>query len=431
PYNFDGDWDGSNNWEHASWLADPVVYYHVQWTATTWVITYSLYWARDFAPIIRVPPVFGPNICSADMHEGDSDRIIIVVARPTSDETDPADLPFGVATTHHSESDLATCVDDRELVTDSDPFISGGATHTVVGSSPGSHALYNNHGDAHNDDGTLNPCQPDDEATITYRPGTTAVRVPIGGNTNEVYILEDVLADGGLWDHRFDPLAFPEWAEFACDDYCDGPSLASAPWNGDRGVDAQCWFRNQAFFPPILHCDCRPEDCEPFEVNCDDYVYNPFECSGPDFGFTLNASKDNACLLADEITLTVDGLPSPTPAITWIIPPGFTIVDGGSPSNQVTVVGSAALGVGKHEFDAIVEIPSCFPKLTKSITFTQDIYVDFFTRDNNGDVSNLFCPEELVIIDANGITGEQAYRIQLYRRPAGSSDPYTLAHNFG
>ena len=47
PYNFDGDWNGFNNWENVYTAAPPTVYYNVHWSESFWTITYTLYWARD------------------------------------------------------------------------------------------------------------------------------------------------------------------------------------------------------------------------------------------------------------------------------------------------------------------------------------------------------------------------------------------------
>ncbi|MEM8907606.1 MAG: T9SS type A sorting domain-containing protein [Bacteroidota bacterium] len=434
PYNFDGDWNGFNNWSSANTPADPTVYYHVHWTETFWVITYTLYWARDFAA-----NALPNNGCNQDLHEGDSDKIIITVARPTEAGVDAADLAMGVASTHHGMSSLNTCVNDQVSVSDSDPHISGGATHTIIGSSPGSHALYNDHTSAHNDDGTLNPCQPDDEATITYRPGSTPVRLPIGGDTEEVYILEDVLADGGLWDHRFDPQAFPEWGEFACNNYCSGPGLASAPWNGFKGTDPLCWFWNQCSIHgvfPRIHCDCQANpqpDCESTALGCEPYEFDPFACSDTD-AFNLISSSETICQIEGEVTLTLQGLPTPMPQLTWIIPPGMSLVPAnpGDPANQITITSNSSATLGTIEVDVIIETPTCFPKIIKAIEVVQDIAIDYHTEDGNAHPTTLFCPGENVMIDAEGITGEQSYRIVLFKRPINTpNDPFQLDFNSG
>ncbi|MEM9822601.1 MAG: T9SS type A sorting domain-containing protein [Bacteroidota bacterium] len=437
PYNYDGDWNGFNNWENA-WNPSPAgVYYHVHWSENFWTITYTLHWARDYADRIFVA---GYNTCADDNHEGDADKIFIVVARPDSEDADPANLAMGAGTIRHGKDkhiDIITCVDDLGTVSDADPFIGAGATHTMFGVSAGSHAIYNNHEDA-TLEGTLgysyNPCQPDYQATITYLPGTTGSLVPIGGNTTETYTLIDVLEDGGLWDRRFDEETFPEWAEFACNNYCDGPGLASAPWNGIRGTDPLCWFTEKAG-SPMLSCDCRDdavEPCEDIDLACEDYIYDPYGCPELNAPFELVASSDQVCQSDGEIELTLNNLPSPMPELSWIIPDGFDIVPvAGSPANQVKLVSDGTPVLGKTPFSVIVETPNCFPKSILKIEVIQDIYNDIFTRDNNGNVQDLFCPDELVIIDAVGVTGEQAYRIKLRHRPADTNAPYVLAHNFG
>lgn len=434
PFDFDGDWSGFNNWDNASTPADPVIYYHVHWSETFWTITYSIYWARDFSNLAN-------PLCLFDAHEGDSDRIIIVVERPTSENTDPTTLATGMGVTHHGDSDLIQCLNDYESIDDENPFISENATHPVIVSTAGSHALYHTWGEANGDIKNFHFCQPTAEVAIIYQPGTVANRVPINSvfSTTETYRLEDVLADGGLWDHRYDEDAFPEWAEFACDNFnCKGgDGLAAAPWNGSRGTNPLCWFEEQSGNNNYIHCECRADsdECDPVEVTCEDTVYNPFACpdGDPILELTPSAPDLTVCQLNDPITFSVTNSDGPAPEIQWVLPEGFSIVPSppGTPTSQITIQGSSAVILGPNTITAYSNLAPCFSALKTTFNVVQDIYIDFHTEDNNAKKRHLFCPGELVRIDAEGITGEQAYRIKLFSKPFDSNDNYSLENDFG
>ncbi len=380
--NFDGNWNSSDNWENTFLTAPlgsalPMAYYHVIWTYEFWIITYTFHYPRDYGN----GRVGCPN---TENHEGDAERVIIVVKRPESSSTDAGDLKFGVITTRHGSGYGLSCVNDLTAIADSDPFIGGGNTHTIVGSAPGSHALFNNSTKAYpKEDGDgLNGgqkwCRPDAESRIRYTPGTVAVKnaIPSSGISNERYTLEDVTIPGGLWDRRCNTTTFPIWGRLGCDDYsCDNGVKASAPWNGEKGSDPIAYLED--FFdgnPFSVDCDCRSDICEDdvsveFEDNT--YVFNPFDCDDSsdcgDSPFSITTFS-TFCMDQGRILLA-SGLSYPYSTVSWELPPG--IIQNPSlpldPPNSIRVDFAPGATIGNYLMTAYENRAPCFPKSTQSI----------------------------------------------------------------
>ena len=70
-FNFDGDWNGDNNWENYKLASDPSVYYDVIETETHYFITYNFFYPRDYLPICV------PGFC----HENDLEGIRLTVQK--------------------------------------------------------------------------------------------------------------------------------------------------------------------------------------------------------------------------------------------------------------------------------------------------------------------------------------------------------------
>ena len=87
PVDFDGDWDATNNWSHLtpSVLAHrPAVYYSAVLTRTHAYLTYTLFYPRDWVPVMCVP-----YAC----HDNDLE-VVMVVAERGAEADDPRALVF-------------------------------------------------------------------------------------------------------------------------------------------------------------------------------------------------------------------------------------------------------------------------------------------------------------------------------------------------
>ncbi len=381
--NFDGNWNTSDNWENTFLTAPlgsalPMAYYHVIWTNEFWIITYTFHYPRDYGN--------GNLGCpNKENHEGDAERVLIVVKRPESSSTDAGDLKVGVITTRHGSGYGLSCVNDLTAIADSDPFIGGGSTHTIVGSAPGSHALFNNSTKAYpkEDKDGLNwgqrYCRPDAESRIRYSPGTVAVKnaIPSSGISNERYTLEDVTIPGGLWDRRCNTTTFPVWGRLGCDNYsCDNGAKASAPWNGEIGSDPIAYLED--FFdgnPFSVDCDCRSDICEggngSAEVDDNYYRFNPYACDdSSDCGessfsittFPTFCMDQGRILLASELSY-------PYSTVSWDLPPG--LIQNPSlpldPPNSIRVDFAPGATIGNYLITAYENRAPCYPKSTQSI----------------------------------------------------------------
>lgn len=74
-FDFDGDWNGGNNWENA-WQgsSQAYVYYTAMETATHWFLIYNFFHARDYSD----------NCVAGTCHENDNEGIILTIAKDGS-----------------------------------------------------------------------------------------------------------------------------------------------------------------------------------------------------------------------------------------------------------------------------------------------------------------------------------------------------------
>ena len=143
---FDTTLDAMDNWENASSpdheVTSPTVYYAVLWTETKFVITYSLFYPRDYK-----------NDNSGDCfhigeHENDLERIVLLIDRCSGDAA--------ALVTHHSSSSQDLCIDDKvsELGANTLSGIQPGM-HLNVYVSEGSHAIWFSNQEAQCDKTTI------------------------------------------------------------------------------------------------------------------------------------------------------------------------------------------------------------------------------------------------------------------------------------
>ena len=107
---YDND-DFSDNWDNLDQFPVedllPVVYYSVVWTEDHWIVTYLLYHARDYAPIVNlVNPSGLSDVCCRDNHESDMEGAIFIIGR-TSEKVE------GYGSTFHNEIYLRFGVENQ------------------------------------------------------------------------------------------------------------------------------------------------------------------------------------------------------------------------------------------------------------------------------------------------------------------------------
>ncbi|GAA0744375.1 hypothetical protein Drose_18630 [Dactylosporangium roseum] len=225
---FDGNWAGRDNWEHArDHPLRATVYYSVVTTRTHWYLTYLFYHPRDWAG----QPFFERE------HENDAEGMLFAVER---DGSAHGVLRGAVAVAH---SDFfayvpagSTWTAGRETVDGVLRFADApydGRRHPVTAQEAHGHGLYAPAGDT--------------GGGLVYQPATVA-GVP-GRGRDARYRLADIFAPGGLWARRADPELFAGWGRFAGDapgsgaDRCGGGTwgcrvdAANAPWGWDDHDD--------------------------------------------------------------------------------------------------------------------------------------------------------------------------------------------------
>ena len=343
--NYDGNFNALDNWENLEFLASygtdayPNAYYQVLWTENFWLITYSFYWARDYAQ--------SEPGCGNDEHEGDIGRVFVVVKRPanTAEAQSPEDLIRRVNSTGHGAI-LYNCLneDHMDVVPPGSATLTPGA-HVTVWSSAGSHSFYDNRRGGYRDNDGLgdkfNPCKPKPKAMIKYRPRVNNNFLPINqvvscseqdlsglhesqiyiGATTEYYSLIDMFDDGdGLWRQRNNPHLF-NGDRMICNTGGGCPNKAPyAPWQGNFGSDPIIEQQNTGVeFPSIiplhpgnpalssLHCFCKEDgsDCEDLTFSDTEFTSNPFACSNTDY--RLSYSVHETLESATTYELTIEG----------------------------------------------------------------------------------------------------------------------------
>ncbi|GGM67841.1 hypothetical protein ACFFX1_46720 [Dactylosporangium sucinum] len=230
---FDGNWVGRDNWDHApSYPLAASVYYSVVTTSTHWYLTYLFYHPRDWID----HPFFETE------HENDGEGVLFTIERDGSQ--------YGVlraaVTVAHSDFYSYTPAGstwttggetvDGTLQFQSSPHDS--FQHPVTAQETHGHGLkaypqYNINGDG-----------------IVYYSSATVSELPANGDDRDVrYKLVNIFAAGGLWAQRSNTALFASWGTFAGDDAGSGSDAcgsgtwdcttnsANAPWGWDDADD--------------------------------------------------------------------------------------------------------------------------------------------------------------------------------------------------
>ncbi|MEZ4361128.1 MAG: hypothetical protein R3B48_13165 [Kofleriaceae bacterium] len=227
-YDFDGDLNGRNNWDHAGSAAYPLRahgYYSVVETNTHWYLVYLFFHPRDWTDYF-----FDTE------HENDAEGVLFAVQR---DGSTYGRLQAAVTVAHTnfysyvpSGSLWRSGQEDVDGVLQLATLVDGG--HPVTAQQAKGHGLKARpYYDISGGDG------------VVYYPSTIA-EVPSGPNDRNVgYRLVDMLAPGGMWDQRNNTSLFAGFGSFAGDSTggCGSGAIgcssnaANAPWGWDDRND--------------------------------------------------------------------------------------------------------------------------------------------------------------------------------------------------
>jgi hypothetical protein len=228
--NFDGDWNGRNNWDAAA-RSDvslaAAAYYSVAETSTHWYLTYLFFHPRDWVD----HPFFETE------HENDGEGVLLAVEK---DGSTYGVLRSAVTVAHASFYSYtpagSTWTSGRETVDGTLRLQSSphdAFQHPVTAQQAQGHGLKAHPQYAINGDG------------IVYYPATRG-ETPSGPDDRDVrYELIDIFAAGGLWAQRDNTALFAHLGTFSGDTsggcgtgtYSCGTDSANAPWGWDDGDD--------------------------------------------------------------------------------------------------------------------------------------------------------------------------------------------------
>jgi hypothetical protein len=227
-YDFDGNLNAKDNWDHAGNSAYPlraVGYYSVVETSTHWFLIYMFFHPRDWADWF-----FDTE------HENDAEGVLLAVHR---DGSTFGTLKAAVTVAH---TDFFSYVPSGGTWTANAESVDGtlqltalaDGTHPVTAQEAKGHGLkarpyYDINGDG-----------------VIYYPSLTAAEVPSNPDDRDVkYKLIDILVPGGLWEQRNNTSLFASFGSFAGDSTggCGSGAIgcssnaANAPWGWDDGND--------------------------------------------------------------------------------------------------------------------------------------------------------------------------------------------------
>jgi hypothetical protein len=220
--NYDGDWNGLNNWNNVSNAPlAATVYYSVTETATHWFITYAFFHPRDWTDVAL--------LYYLDQHENDFEGVLVAVEKDGSQ----FGVLRGAVTTEHK--DFYAYIPSGSSYTNGLEDIDGtlemvsynGVLHPVTAQDVQGHGL--KAWPQHNING---------DGIIYYPSANWDAQVPADNYDNYVeYRLVDVFESGGMWAQRFNTAMFSSpGGGIVGDDFITGG--ANAPWAWDDGNDA-------------------------------------------------------------------------------------------------------------------------------------------------------------------------------------------------
>jgi hypothetical protein len=223
---FDGDWQGKNNWQNAGkYPFSAHVYFSVVETSSHWFLTYLFFHPRNWSDSF-----FDTE------HENDAEGVLLTVAR---DGSTFGALKSAITVAH---KDFFSYVPSGGNWTSGGESVDGtlslanfeGSGHPVTAQEAKGHGLkarpyYDIVGDG-----------------LVYYPSRDSAEEPSSPDDRDVrYRLIDIFEPGGLWDRRNDAATFASWGSFAGDksDGCGAGTIgcdqnaANAPWGWDDHDD--------------------------------------------------------------------------------------------------------------------------------------------------------------------------------------------------
>lgn len=227
-YDFDGNLNGRDNWDHAGDAAFPLRatgYYSVVETASHWFVVYLFFHPRDWT-----------DSAFDTEHENDAEGVMLAIRR---DGTSFGQLQAAVTVAH---TDFFSYVPAGGTWTSGGESVDGAlqlmaladGAHPVTAQQAKGHGLkarpfYDIVGDG-----------------VVYVPSLTTAEVPSGpDDRNVTYQLIDLLATGGLWDQRGNSSLFASFGTFAGDTgggcgsglFSCSSNSANASWGWDDHDD--------------------------------------------------------------------------------------------------------------------------------------------------------------------------------------------------
>jgi hypothetical protein len=263
-FNFDGDYNGKNNWESLdSFTTVPAhVYYSVSETLTHYFIGYYIFHPRDWHEFL-----------DADRHENDMEGVVLAVQKGTGYGT----LIAMETKAHKDQYQYAAASGITGDTDDVDGTVELASTsHPKIFVEAKGHGIY----------GCDSRCSsaPGGDG-IVYVVGDTAESPSSGsGNWSGTYgyrliaMDSDGTLDGneGLWHRRYsicDTCTFGTWGKFRGDTY--GTNSADAPWRWDDSDDGQSYGGDTICNPAIqfdIHFNGTPFDSN-FSQDYVNHVY--------------------------------------------------------------------------------------------------------------------------------------------------------------
>lgn len=264
---FDGDWNGANNWDNTTSRALTAHAYHsVVETSSHWYIVYTFFHPRDWAD-----SVFDTE------HENDGEGVLLVVQR---DGSEYGRLVGAVTVAH---KDFFSFVPDGSPIGSGAESVDGklsyavfeGKEHPITAQEAKGHGLkawpaYDIVGDG-----------------VKYFPSLTTAEEPSSATDSDVrYKLVDVYGSEGLWPRRDLSTLFASAGTFRGDasggcgytaSLCSSNS-ANAPWGWDDGNDGPVLRGEIATDPAKL----AAHYFSPSSAFSTTYTFNPFKGVGAD-----------------------------------------------------------------------------------------------------------------------------------------------------
>ena len=227
-YDFDGNLNGRDNWDHAGNAAYPLRatgYYSITETSTHWFLVYMFFHPRDWTDSF-----FDTE------HENDAEGVLVAVHR---DGTTYGKLKAAVTVAH---TDFFSFTPSGSTWTSGGESIDG--TLQLAALADGSHPVTAQEAKGHGL--KARPYYDINGDGVIYYPSATTAEVPSGpDDRNVLYKLVDILAAGGLWEQRGNTSLFAGYGTFAGDNTggCGsgavgcGSNSANSPWGWDDQDD--------------------------------------------------------------------------------------------------------------------------------------------------------------------------------------------------